>query len=523
MKKCVVVSVMLAAFVSVAGDLSIGGLDFVAVDGTSQLPLEFMRTGESREKLSPMKLSRFWISEKPVSEALFLKVMGRPSSGCNSERPMVNIEWSEACEFCERFTRANMAQMPTNCVASLPHMIEWAHAVRVLKGKTDFGSSVGTYLFTGSSQGGYLHTMGADILAKCTNADLSVDLLITPKRLKRDNVGIRVVLIDVTEEVAGWNRILDRGMVALQHGEFALATQYIQLALARGRLNEQDKGEAEKALSWIRQGHDEDQEDWSGLVAISAAFAEKRGFQTQPFAENWQTVGWEDSENEKVAKAYEKAGIVGKWMKISDLPKPVKADQNPGREYGLMVLVSNELETVEMKVEPDYVVQALECDFDSDGRKDLVTEVFDEAASTGYQYNFYRCLADGSYTNVLVRHVAGLCALPRRDGKGCGFLVVDKNSNPVLSVSLLTFKGEEHITEEANQRPFYMLDAREDQIYGSAPFIGAGYGLGWMHLRARGIWYRPLYWPWKSGKMQGYEKALKLANEKPKIAGKEKE
>jgi len=54
----------------------------------------------------------------------------------------------------------------------------------------------------------------------------------------------------------------------------------------------------------------------------------------------------------------------------------------------------------------------------------------------------------------------------------------------------------------ANDKPFYMIDAREGHIYMSAPFIGGGSGLGWWMLEGRGVWYRPLYWPWKAGTVQ---------------------
>ncbi len=151
---------------------------------------------------------------------------------------------------------------------------------------------------------------------------------------------------------------------------------------------------------------------------------------------------------------------------------------------------------------------------DGDGRKDLVTEVFGSVGSGGYWYNFYRGLPDGSYTNVLEQQLVGLCAVPSKNGKGCGFLVVEKASNPVLVVSLLSFKGNEPICERANPRSFYMLDAEEDRIYRAAPFIGAGYGLGWSHLRGRGIWYRPLYWPWKQGTVQGFEESRKQVKQK---------
>ena len=50
---------------------------FVSVEGTSQLPLEFMRTGENREKREPVTIDRYWIAEKMVTEGEFAAVTGR--------------------------------------------------------------------------------------------------------------------------------------------------------------------------------------------------------------------------------------------------------------------------------------------------------------------------------------------------------------------------------------------------------------------------------------------------------------
>ena len=52
-------------------EIADGGLKwrFVPVEGTSQLPLEFMRTGENREKREPTAIDRYWIAEKMVTES----------------------------------------------------------------------------------------------------------------------------------------------------------------------------------------------------------------------------------------------------------------------------------------------------------------------------------------------------------------------------------------------------------------------------------------------------------------------
>lgn len=102
---------------------------------------------------------------------------------------------------------------------------------------------------------------------------------------------------------------------------------------------------------------------------------------------------------------------------------------------------------------------------------------------------------------------------PHKNGKGCGFIVIDKISNPVLSASLCVYKNGKLECEDVAGKPFYMLDAEEDRIYMMAPFIGAGYGIGWRILESRGIWFRPVYWPWRQGEVQGYREAVQKAQE----------
>lgn len=494
------------------GNERMSQVEFLEVNGTSRLPLEFMRTGKNKDKLEFVTLPRYWIASRPISETVFAKVMGRPLDGCLHDRAMCKVEWAEAQEFCTRLTKQYAECIPTNCIVSLPTMIEWAHAVRIMEDKVDFNALVGTHLFTGSVNRGYLYTMCSGNLSEVTNADVAVDFICSPKYYKDKYLGLRPVLINTTSIVDGKNVMAIRGMTALEHGEFETAKAYLELALAKGRLDKNDRVEVEDALKVAQEDRDEDQEDWSGLVSRSAGFARKRGYATQPFAEAWQMSGWKSLEDRNIADTYEQFGIRGRWMKLGDLPKDLRQDQHIGDGYNLQMFIGSYLENTAQDIDSNFVVQTLECDFDGDGYQDVVAEIFGENGigigdDSGYAYCFYRGLPDGSYTNLLKQQVVGLCALPRKKGKGCGFLVVEKISNPVFSVHFLSFEGNSVCREKVNERPFCMIDANEDRIYLPAPFIGAYYGLGWQYLRAWGIWYRPLYWPWKSGEVQGLETA----------------
>jgi hypothetical protein len=124
---------------------------------------------------------------------------------------------------------------------------------------------------------------------------------------------------------------------------------------------------------------------------------------------------------------------------------------------------------------------------------------------------------DGVYTNIYEVQTVGLCAFPKKDGGSVAFLNVGKESNPVLHLSLLAFNGAEHKWHDVRSNSFYMLDVDQSHIYTAAPFIGAGYGLGWSHLQSRGAWYRPIYWPWKAGMVQGLDEARKEAANKQRL------
>jgi len=456
---------------------------FVEVSGTSRLPLQFLRTGRDEERLDPVALPRYWIATQPITEGDFAAVMGRTArSGRPVDRPACDIEWAEAQTFCERFALAYATQLPKNALVSIPSMLEWAHAVRVLEGRDDLGAEVGTFLFTGSQQGGFLQSYwngAADLRdARDANVALSCRFLAVPKRCKSSRVGLRPVLVDVDCEQLGDNPVVTRGVVALQHGFTDLARQYLELARRRGSLSEQNRARADHALDYARHDHPADLEDWSGLVACAAATASARGFATEPYATTWQRLGWDDTTNSVCIAAYRKAGVYGGWLPAMDLPLDIRTQQvardNPR-------------------------VQIVSCEFTGDGHGDLVVERYGQVGANGYWYDFYARQPNGGYAKVYAVQTAGLCVLPREDGGPCGFLTVDKQSDRLLTVRLVWYENGRMADLAAHPRPFVMLDAKPDRVYRPAPFIGGGDGLGWRILEERGIWYRPVFWPWKPG------------------------
>lgn len=100
----------MAAMVCVAKETrSVGNIEivdgenkwrFVSVEGTSQLPIEYMCTGKHFEKRLPVNMDRYWIADKMVTEGEFAAVMGRRiRDGRKASDVLTDIEWEEALFF----------------------------------------------------------------------------------------------------------------------------------------------------------------------------------------------------------------------------------------------------------------------------------------------------------------------------------------------------------------------------------------------------------------------------------------
>lgn len=502
---------------------------FVAVEGASQLPLGYMRTGDeaARTNLVSVTMPKFWIAERMVSEGEFAALMGRKiRDGRTAEQPLADIEWENALHYCEKFTAKYSKELPENTFASMPTMHEWSHAVNVLDGKLDLSDAVGTFLFTMNQFAGVIVTSGTFESQKESDFDLAVDLGILPKRACQSFIGLRMVLVswDGGQLIAGNehtdNRVVSRGSVLTTYGLWDDAEMHLKQAIAKGRLSLDDKSRAEDMLEFVEHEHEYDFEDWSGLVSRAAVFAEKKGYAPRPYTDSWQWLEYEGGkEHPGIVSEYSKAGIVGEWIKIGDLPETIRKDQCVGDDGHILIFqdVGDEPFKYSYTVTESNLVQVLKCDFTGDGIEDMVVEDFLSVGSGGYWYTFYEATEDGGFKKVDSEgmhegvQLVGLCAIPRIDGKGCGFIVIGKESNPVLTASILSVKDGKFVWDSVAEKSVYMLDARADTIYMPAPFIGAGYGIGFRLLESQGKWYRPVFWPWKQGEVQGFEQARKEA------------
>lgn len=501
---------------------------FVAVEGTSLLPLDYMRTGDEPAKtnLVTVTMPKFWVAEKMVTEGEFAALMGRKvRDGRTAEQPLADIEWEDALHYCEKFTAKYSKELPANTFASMPTMHEWSHAVNVLERKLDLSDAVGTFLFTMNQFGGVIVTSGTFESQKEADFDLAVDLGILPKRVSQSFIGLRMVLVSWNggQLIAGNehidNRVLSRGSILTTYGLWEDAERHLKQAIAKGALSPEDKSRAEGMLEFIGQDHEYEFEDWSGLVSRAAEFAEKKGYAVRPYTQSWQWLEYEGGkERPEIVAEYGKAGIVGEWIKIGNLPEAIKKDQPVGTEGHILIFHNDDQKTFPYTytVTDSNIVQVLRCDFTGDGIEDMVVEDFLSVGSGGYWYTFYEATEDGGFKKVdsedmhEAGQLVGLCAIPRIDGKGCGFIVIGKESNPVLTASILSVKDGKFVWDSVAEKSVYMLDARADTIYMPAPFIGAGYGIGFRLLEGQGKWYRPVFWPWKQGEVQGFEQGVRL-------------
>jgi formylglycine-generating enzyme required for sulfatase activity len=75
----------------------------------------------------------FWIGRYPVTQSQYEAVMGNNPSGFKGERrPVENVSWHDAVEFCHRLNKRvrQSSAMPDDFEFRLPTEAEWEHACR---------------------------------------------------------------------------------------------------------------------------------------------------------------------------------------------------------------------------------------------------------------------------------------------------------------------------------------------------------------------------------------------------------
>jgi formylglycine-generating enzyme required for sulfatase activity len=104
----------------------------------------------------------FWLGKYQVTQQYWFAVMGtKPSFFQDGRRPVENVSWDEAMEFCRRLTETAKAagQLPEGYAYMLPSEAQWEYACRA--GTTgDFAGQVEAMAVYSENAGGTTHVVG---------------------------------------------------------------------------------------------------------------------------------------------------------------------------------------------------------------------------------------------------------------------------------------------------------------------------------------------------------------------------
>lgn len=479
-------------------------LKFVEVSGTSRLPVDYYFGEGDKSKIEEVTLPRYWVAERPITHGEYAKLMEREiPEWAKAEESVSGISWIEAFHFVERLNERYGESLPKGYRFSFPNVIEWLHAEQVVELRKSVGEDKKFFIFTGTGTGMMLYT------------DSGEEFNAAPKRMRMANIGLLPVAVPIYADSERFGApYIARGETLLTNGLIDEARRYFELLLERGGMSDSDVAQMKACLESVNEPRDYDFDDWYDMLFTIGEVVSERGYENSPIVEGWVSAPSLEVENENVASFYERHGIRGEFVRVGDLPESVRADQTVCMNQEEVLMCFNDEDGFKSGYwhpSTNTLVQVLKCDFDGDGCEDMVVEDFASIGSGGYWYNFYRQESNGSYTNMLELQTVGFCAVPFKDSARCAFITLAKAGNPILIPKVIVYEDGELRIEDLCSRAYYMLDAAEDRLYFAAPFIGAGYGLGWKHLQGRNLWQSPLYWPWKPGRVQGYEEALENA------------
>lgn len=117
---------------------------------------------EDERPTHPVFMAPFWLGKYPVTQAQWQVVMGK-LPGCRfhgADRPVENICWKEAAEFCARLSKK------TGRRCGLPYEAQWEYACRAGTSTpfafgetitTDYANYVGEHLYRDEPKGIYRH------------------------------------------------------------------------------------------------------------------------------------------------------------------------------------------------------------------------------------------------------------------------------------------------------------------------------------------------------------------------------
>lgn len=138
------------------------GLELIWIEpGTFQLGSA--QGGGDERPVTQVTISRgFWLGRTEVTQAQWAAVMGsNPSNFKGDDRPVEQVSWHEAMEFCRKLTERERAagRLPDELAYTLPTEAQWEYACRA--GTTgDYAGNLDAMAWYSSNSGDQTHSMG---------------------------------------------------------------------------------------------------------------------------------------------------------------------------------------------------------------------------------------------------------------------------------------------------------------------------------------------------------------------------
>ena len=119
--------------------------------------------GSNERPHTQVTISRgFWLGRTEVTQAQWSAVMGgNPSNFQGADRPVEQVSWNEAMEFCRKLTERERAagRIPDDLAYTLPTEAQWEYACRA--GTTgDYAGNLDAMAWYSANAGGQTHPVG---------------------------------------------------------------------------------------------------------------------------------------------------------------------------------------------------------------------------------------------------------------------------------------------------------------------------------------------------------------------------
>ena len=82
--------------------------------------------------------------------------------------------------------------------------------------------------------------------------------------------------------------MVTRAVILTKSGRLEEAKRMVEVALEKGELDKEERERATDCLEYLNAEHENDFEEWSGMVTLVGAAASRRGYSVEPFVLGWR-------------------------------------------------------------------------------------------------------------------------------------------------------------------------------------------------------------------------------------------